>query len=271
MSDKRWQVAGTGSEIYEDFLVPSVFQPWANILVDAVQPQPSEHVADIACGTGIVARVAAQHVSPGGSITGVDLNPGMIKVARTLDVPGNAKVEWKVGDAGKLPLDDQSCDAVICQLGLQFFPDRLTALKEMRRVAKSGGRAAMLVWRDIRHSPGFQAFAEGLQTHIGPDAAAVMYSPFVFGDDHARIRDLLESAGFSAVKIRSEVRMVRFASVAELVRLYGAGSPLAPHLSGASEVSVESLVSHVTDALDGYGDGEGIAFPIQGHVVTACS
>jgi ubiquinone/menaquinone biosynthesis C-methylase UbiE len=116
----QWQVAGNAAEIYEEYLVPAIFEPWARNLLDRAAPRPGERVLDVACGSGIVARLAAEQVGAAGTVVGVDINPGMIAVARKN--AGAAGVEWKEGNATALPLPDGSFDLVTCQQGLQFFP-----------------------------------------------------------------------------------------------------------------------------------------------------
>ncbi len=270
MSGERWQVAGSAAEIYDNFLVPAVFGPWAGILVEAAGVSAGDRVVDVACGTGVAALCAAQAASPGGVVTGIDLNPGMIAVAREKEVLTDVTADWREGDAAALPLADRSADVVLCQQGLQFFPDRPTALSEMQRVLAPGGRLALVVWRDIHHSPGFHALANSLERNIGEQAATIMRAPFDFGDQPETLHSLHRDAGFEKVDIRSEVRMVRFASPTDFVSKYGTGSPLAAHLGGASDAAINALIANVSDALESYTDGgTGIAFPIQGHVVTA--
>ena len=128
----QWQVAGSAPEVYERELVPAVFGVWAPILVELAQPRPGERVVDVACGTGIVARIAATSVGPTGAVVGVDLNPGMLSVARSVVPTGS--IQWQEASADKLPFPDGSFNVVYCQLGLQFFADRAAALREMRRV-----------------------------------------------------------------------------------------------------------------------------------------
>jgi ubiquinone/menaquinone biosynthesis C-methylase UbiE len=142
----QWQVAGSAPEVYERELVPAVFGPWAPILIDLAQPKLGERVVDIACGTGVIARTAAVKVGPTGVVAGVDLNPGMLTVARSLKPTDDAaSVHWHEASADRLPLPDGSFDIAYCQLGLQFFADRPAALREMRRVLSSGGRLALMV------------------------------------------------------------------------------------------------------------------------------
>src|SRR6476620_5853359 len=120
----QWQGAGSAREVYERELVPVIFGVWAPILVELAQPRPGERVVDVACGTGIVARIAATRVGPTGVVVGVDLNPGMLSVARSVastDPRSSAPIQWQEASADKMPLPDSSFDVVYCQLGLQFF------------------------------------------------------------------------------------------------------------------------------------------------------
>jgi ubiquinone/menaquinone biosynthesis C-methylase UbiE len=115
----QWQVAGSAPEVYQRELVPAVFGPWAPILVELAHPRPGERVVDIACGTGVVARIAAARVGPSGSVAGVDLNPGMLNVARSVATAStpSAPIQWHEASADKLPFPDSSFDigpTVLC-------------------------------------------------------------------------------------------------------------------------------------------------------------
>lgn len=123
-ASSHWQVSGDAAERYEANLVPVVFVPWAKDLLARAKLRPGEGVLDVACGTGIVARMATVHVGPGGRVTGADLNPGTLKVARARAVGTGAAIEWREADAGDLPFAGRSFDTVFCQQGLQFFRDR---------------------------------------------------------------------------------------------------------------------------------------------------
>ena len=171
----QWQVAGSAPEVYERDLVPAVFGPWATILIGLAPPKVGDRVIDIACGTGIVARIAAAKVGPSGAVAGVDLNPGMLNVARSLKTTDDAApVQWQEASADKLPFPDGSFDVAYCQLGLQFFADRPAALREMRRVLFTRGRLAVMVWCGIQESPGFEHFARILERNVSPAAATIM-------------------------------------------------------------------------------------------------
>jgi ubiquinone/menaquinone biosynthesis C-methylase UbiE len=265
----QWQVAGSAPEVYERELVPAVFGPWAPILIELAPPKPGDRVIDIACGTGIVARTAAARVGRGGAVAGVDLNPGMLKVARTVKTTDEAaSVQWYEASADRLPFPDGSFDVAYCQLGLQFFADRPAALREMRRVLSTEGALAVMVWRGIRESPGFEAFAEILERNVSPAAATIMRAPFGLSDADDLSR-LVAAAGFRNITIQQRVGAVEFPSVERFVLSYVAGSPLASHVSQASEVARESLTVDTKLALEKYVSSRGLSFPIAAHLLAA--
>jgi ubiquinone/menaquinone biosynthesis C-methylase UbiE len=264
---ERWHLGGNAPEVYERELVPAIFEPWASLLVAKAALREGERVLDVACGTGVVTRLAAAQVGTEGHVVGLDLNPGML--ARASSPPESAGVEWREGDAGALPFDVTSFDALFCQLGFQYFSNRQQAAREMYRVLKPSGRLVVLVWRAIAHSPGFAAVAAALERHVSPAAAAVMRAPFVFGDTTEELRGLLVQAGFRTVRISADVRMVRFASPAALVRHQVAASPIAPHVAEVDDAARDALIREVTAAMQSYVNDDGLAFPIEGHIALA--
>src|SRR3954452_8045564 len=256
----QWQVAGSAPEVYERELVPAVFGPWAPILIDLAQPTLGERVVDIACGTGVVARLAAQKVGPTGTVTGVDLNPGMLNVARSLGTAdGAASIQWQEASADKLPSPESSFDIAYCQLGLQFFAARPAALREMRRILSSNGRLALMVWCGINESPGFEAFAQILERNVSLAAATIMRAPFGLADPNELSR-LVAAAEFREITVQRRVGAVEFPSVERFVMSYVAGSPLAAHLSQAGDVARERLTADTKLALERYAGDGGLSF-----------
>ena len=120
----QWQISGDAAELYERYAVRYILGPWAASLVDAACLAPGDRVLDIACGTGVVTRIAAQRVGSSGKVIGLDLNPAMLAVARSLPTASAAPVEWVQRSALDLGLPDRSIDAVLCQQGLQFSRTR---------------------------------------------------------------------------------------------------------------------------------------------------
>ncbi len=268
----QWQVTGSAPEVYERELVPAIFGLWAPILVELAHPQPSERALDVACGTGIVARVVAPCVGRTGAVVGVDLNPGMLGVARSTvsrDSRPGATIEWREASADKLPFPNATFDIVYCQLGLQFFADRAAALREMRRVLVAEGRLAIMVWCGIQDSPGFAVLAEALERHVSKAAAIIMRAPFALADAD-ELAALVRAAGFQDIAIQRRVGAVRFPSVEKFVLSYVAGSPLAGAVAQANDAVREALITDVRTALAQYITRKtGLAFPIAAHLANA--
>lgn len=265
---ERWQLAGNAPEIYEQHLVPAIFGPWAPIIVELGRLQPGERVLDVACGTGVVARVAAKHVGSRGKVVGLDINPAMLAVARSLPPAPGAVVEWREASADAMPFQDAAFDAVFCQLGLQYFPDRPATLREMRRVLVGRGRLALMVWRPIQFSPGFAILADALEHHVSTEAAGVMRAPFSLGDAGS-LRVLIEGGDFHNVSIRPATGTVQFPSPEDFVRQQVAGSPLAGHMAKVDEKARTALLNDVKKALQPYTTAGGLKFPIEAHLAVA--
>ena len=258
----------TSADLYQRLLVPAIFAPWAEKLLDVAELRPGERVLDVACGTGAVSRLASERVGAKGTVCGVDIDATMLDVARTVPVPEGAHIEYREGDAADLPVDDASVDIVVCQQGIQFFPDRSAMMRETRRVLASGGRVAFSVWRDNSFSPAFQAVIRAFELHVGPDAAAARARPFSFGDAQP-LRDLLVSEGFRNVEVHVEVGLARFPSIETLVESQSGiwGLPEAERMRVAS--ARRKMVADLSASLVDYLDDEGVALPIESHLVTA--
>ena len=266
----QWRFVGNVPENYERHLVPSIFAPWAADLVELAALRPGKRVLDVACGTGVVARTAARALGSGAGVIGLDLSAPMLAAARAAAEAEGVSAEWREGSAVELPLAESAFDVAFCQQGLQFFPDRPAALREMRRVLAPGGRLVLSVWRGIECSPGFAVLAEALARHIGPEAGALMTSgPFGLADPEA-LRTLIADAGFVDITIRPIRKTLRFPSPDEFALRYAAGSALAGPVAGASEAARAAFLTEVDAALRPHADGRGLAFPIESNVVVAC-
>ena len=212
MSDAG-QVTASAAEAYEAFFVPALFGPWAPRMVSAAALHRGMHVVDVACGTGVLAVEAAKAVSPGGAVVGVDLNPGMLAVARhkTRDV------DWQQASAEALPFDDERFDAVVSQFGLMFFADRTAAIGEMWRVLRPGARLAIAVWDSLDATPGYSAVVSLLTRLFGDRIASLLRSPYSLGDPDA-LRVLLTTAGIPAAEIKRVPGEARFPSIRSWMR-----------------------------------------------------
>jgi SAM-dependent methyltransferase len=259
------QFAGSIAENYHRYLVPAILEPWAKDLVALAAPRPGERVLDVACGPGVVARLAARHAGAD-QVTGLDINPGMVQLARSL--PSELPISWREGSALQMPFADECFDVVLCQQGVQFFPDRAAGLREMGRVLVPGGRVVLAVWGPIEHSPGFAALAAALDRHVNAEASAAARSPFsLWSIDE--LRDLLDGTGWRDAAIHSRERMLDFPSPADFVLQYVWGSPVAAVIGKPDTSVLEAVIGDVADALQPYLDDHGLSFPIENHLVAA--
>jgi ubiquinone/menaquinone biosynthesis C-methylase UbiE len=262
----QWQLSGNAAEVYERSLVPLIFAPWAAVLLERAALQLGERVLDVACGTGIVARLAAPKVGPHGQVTGLDLNPGMLAVARSLSPAGGAVIDWREGSAVALPFAEATFDVVLCQQGLQFFPDRLGVLREMRRVLTPGGRLTLAVWR-AKHLF-FSALADALARHVSPEAGAGGRAPFALAGA-TELRTLLTEAGFSDIRVRIEILPMRVTSLERYVPEQLAATPMAGAVAAAGESARAGILQDISTAVQAYRDDEGWVFPTEAHIVSA--
>lgn len=261
-STETFQLSLAMAEAYEARFVPAMFGEWAPHLCDIAAVQPGQSVLDVACGTGIVARTAAERTGAGGRVAGVDLNDAMLTVARRL----RPDLEWQHGDAGDLPFASASFNAVLCQAAMMFFPDREQALREMARVAGPAGTVAVQVWGSLESSTGYACFAEVVARHAGAGAVRLFDSYWVLGDAH-RLVALFESAGLEVDVVRSRVGSVRFGSIDEFVTTEAESTPLRDLIDDdvyrrIREDAAEALHPFLTP------DG-GVAVPIEGRLVAA--
>jgi ubiquinone/menaquinone biosynthesis C-methylase UbiE len=261
----QFQIQGDAAEHYERWVVPFVIGPWVPALLDLAELQAGERVLDVACGTGVVSRLAARRVAPRGTVTGLDLNEGMLAVAMRLPLPPDLTIDWHHGSALALPFPDTTFDVVLCQQGLQFFPDRLKALAEMHRVLAPTGRVALSAWTGL--SPYFTAQREALARYLGAEAASTSAAAFSLGDAK-EFRRLLESAGFREVVVQPVRMTLRFPSPEEFLLRHLSALPVAGLVAAAGEDIQRALVAHMSDATRAYVDGYGVAVPQEVNVAT---
>lgn len=264
-----WQISDTGPEAYERYIVPAWMGAWAQDLVKAGNVGPGKRVLDVACGTGIVARKAALLIGTCGRVTGLDINEGMIRSAKYFaEQDGIMSIEWQQGDAVCMPFEDADFDIVLCQQGLQFYPEPLTTLKEMARVMIPGGMLAISIWRELERYPCFKAFAQAIESLLGKEAAEPFHASCSLAG-RPEIRALLSEAGFQNIHIRLEVKMARYLSIDEFIFGYLAATPLADKVSNLNEQDRLELFYQISKALFDYIDDDGLAAPMECHIVTA--
>lgn len=253
-------------EMYERWLVGPLFRPWAEVTFEELKLSPGHRVLDIACGTGIVARVARERLGTAGYVVGIDINAEMLAVARTVA----PDIDWRLGNAGALPLHDgEQFDVIVCQQGLQFFPDKPAATAEMRRALAQSGRLAVATWRPDEEIPFFRDLRRVAERLLGP----IVDLRHSFGNA-APIEALLRDAGFHDVRSRTISRRIRFEDGAPLLRLntmalVGMSTAGKAMTDNERKRAVEDIVSGSAPVLQSYADGSGVAFELSSNLVTA--
>jgi SAM-dependent methyltransferase len=254
-----WQIPGTDAQIYDKVFVPAMVAEWPPRLMEMANLKPGERVLDVACGTGILTHLAAEAVGVNGQAVGLDINADTLALARTLPVnsAAAAPIEWREGSASDLPFDSNSFDVVFCELGLMFFPDRETALQEMRRVLAPEGRLAIMVWGSLLKSPGQNAVKEAWERHFGMEQAALFVWQHSLGDTQI-MSELLDEAGFRDTCAEAVMGLMRFPSAEYLVRSYGAMTGVQ-----ADDKTCKQIIHEVTVALQSYDAARDGGYPIE--------
>lgn len=227
---------------YERFFVPVIGAPLAKDLIQVAAIRPGERVMDVACGTGVVARLAAEQVGATGTVAGLDVNAGMLAAARSASPPG-MRVEWHEASAEAMAIPDGSFDVVLCQMGLQFMQDRRAGLREMLRVLVPGGRVLLNV-------PGpapriFTILREALAGQLGDEVAGFVDQVFSLHDT-AEIQELVRGAGFHDVTVQSDTKRLGLAAPKEFLWQYLHSTPLAGPVSQMDDKRRLSLEREVS-------------------------
>jgi len=265
---EAWQLHDNAPELYERYLVPTLFTPWAHDLLAAAALQPGERVLDVACGTGSVTRLIGPRIGPQGHLTALDLNAEMLKAAQTYVKPTAPPIRWLHADVVEMPVADGDVDVVLCQQSFQFFPDKLGALQEMRRVLAPAGRLVFNISRGLPHNPYIRALADGLERHVGVEAGESMRAPCGCGDAEM-LRSLCQQSGFRTVRIRISHLTIRHADPAEFIRGQLAATPVAEQVAALDAERRDALVDEILTSLRCYIDDDGLAAPYETHIVLA--
>ena len=253
-------------EMYEAELVGPLFAPWAEPILDELGLSPGDRVLDVACGTGIVARRAQERLRGTGAVVGVDVNPQMLAVARRV-APA---LDWREGDASALPLHEgEEFDVVVCQQGLQFFQDRASAVRQMRRALSAGGRVGLSTWRPDEEFPVLRQLRAVAERRVGPIADR-RHGIGEAGPVEALLRD----AGFRDIRSRRYARTITFADGFTFVRLNAMA--LVGMSTGAKELGdeerqrvVAAIVEDSADLVRLHTHEAGFAYEIGTNLILA--
>ena len=259
---ETFQITLETAETYESKFVPALFADWAPHVVDMGDVTAGQSVLDVACGTGVVARAAAERVGPNGGVVGVDLNQAMLTVAERV-CPG---IELRQADVTDLPFEAATFDVVLCQMALMFFPDRVAAIREMGRVVKPQGTVVIMVPSSLDAQPAYRPLVDLAARHAGPEAVAMLSAYWVCGDLDELLRTV-RAAGLHVLSTRTRMGTARFASIDDFVATEVESTPVRQRLT---DDEYDTLRREANDVLQAFTASGGTAeIPIEGHLVAA--
>jgi ubiquinone/menaquinone biosynthesis C-methylase UbiE len=247
------------AETYEAAFVPSLFAGVARRLVEFIGIAPDQNVLDVGCGTGIVARTAADR---GATVTGLDLNEAMLTVARRL----RPDITWGLGDAAALPFPDAEFDVTLCQSALMFLPDPTAALREMARVTAANGTVGIQIWAAADRQRGFRPLADAVARHAGPDSVDLVATYFRLGDLDQFTRRCAD-AGLAVTAVETTEVTLHAPSVDAYVTTEVESTPLVDRID---DDTYARLRADARTGLAAFCDESGaLALPFEIHLVRA--
>ncbi len=259
---------GSIPENYDRYMVPLIFQPYADDIARRSAALSPLSVLEVAAGTGVVTRALVPKLSPNARYMVTDLNQPMLDFAASQQPP-DARFQWRQADALALPFEDHSFDLACCQFGAMFFPDRIAGYREARRVLKPGGHFLFNVWDRIEEN----VFADEVtkaMAEIFPDDPPRFLARTPHGyHDKALIRKELDDAGFSHVSIETRAEQSRAPSARIVATAYCQGTPLRKEIEARDASKLEAATDHAETVIKKkHGSGK-VAAKIQAHVITA--
>lgn len=257
---------GSIPAIYDRFMVPLVFRPYADALADRARAHRPSRILETAAGTG-VATEALHRALPDSEIVATDLNPPMLEVAAARI--RSDKVRFQQADALALPFDDGGFDLVVCQFGVMFFPDKIAGNAEARRVLRDGGSYMLVIWDEIDRNLATKA-AGAAVARLFPDDPAAFYErvPFRY-HDRAQIERDLNAAGFAEVEIETIGLRSLAASARDAAIGLVQGTPMRLEIEARDPGLLHCATDAAAEALRQFEGPGGFDAPMSAHLVTA--
>jgi ubiquinone/menaquinone biosynthesis C-methylase UbiE len=260
--------AGSIPDIYDRYLVPLIFKSYACDLAERLAQTEPKEVLETAAGTGVLTRALACRLPSHVQITATDLNQPMLDYAIKRS-PGDGRIRWRQADALALPFEDQRFDAVACQFGVMFFPDKVQGYRQAHRVLKPGGSFFFNVWNHISENEFADVVTQAL-TKLFPQDPPLFMARTPHGyHDLTNIRSELGTAGFGAISVEARIAASKAASARDVAVAYCQGTPLRNEIEARGADRVEQATTAAADAIAarfGRGPVEG---RIAAHVFTA--
>ena len=269
MDNKNAQFAGSIPAAYDRYLGPMFFEPYAEDIAARLNVGPNSSVLELACGTGIVTRVLRNRLPAAVRLVATDLNEPMMQIAAAKFTRDDA-VEWKQADATNLPFDDGSFDAVVCQFGFMFFPDKPLSAREARRVLKPGGLFLFNTWGPLDENPLGKISHEIIASFFEKDPPTFYQVPFGY-HDREEIHGLLQDAGFRDIRIDVVDKQSAPTRAEDAATGLVEGSPIAIAIADRDASLAPAIKAAVADALTKHFGGSTFRAPMRAVVAQACA
>lgn len=266
MAREAFQLSDTAVAAYEDQKVRAMFGPLARATLEKIRVTKDDTILDLACGTGIVARSIIDKVVPSRPIIGADLNEGMIRMARQITQENASRFEWHVADAETLPFETGVFSLIMCQQGIQYFPEEQNVLNELRRVATKGGRLVISVWGGA--SDFFLAMAESVGRHVDAETGKKYLAPFAY-KNFEKLPDMLTIAGFEDIKVENLTVDRTMANIRSNIKNEILAHPAGPKVMEAGQSVVDAISRDVIMACSEYQSGDDMIVPQLAYLFTA--
>lgn len=261
MATEQFQISAEQAETYEERFVPALFQQWVEPVLEAAEPGPGDRLLDVACGTGVVARAAAGRVVPDGSVTGLDLNPAMLAVARRVA----PQIDWREGDVAALPFAEDAFDVTTCQSAVFFFPDPTAALGEMARVTRRGGRVVVQSFSSLQAQPAYGPWVDMVSRHAGPDAIQLLGTYWSQGEPEV-MRGRCADANLQVAAVDEHIRPAYFPNIETMVLTEVNATPLRDRLD---QTELDRILAESHEVLGQFVRDGRLVIPLAGYVLTA--
>jgi ubiquinone/menaquinone biosynthesis C-methylase UbiE len=267
-TSKHWQLDLDAAKRYQEIPVPIILGPAAHALVDKVELNSGIMVLDVGCGTGAATRYAARFVGPNGRVAGVDINPGMIEVAKSLSESAVPPIDWYENSAFELPFEESTFDVALSAQTIQFLNERVAALEEMRRVLKPRGQLAISVWCEVGLNPYFDALMQAVANHLGAETASGLGAAFTLSNP-SEIEALLVEAGLQNIKVEMCELSLKMPELREFAAKHIGATPMSTSFFASSESIQQDLVEEVADHLATYQTETDATVPFRIQVAKA--
>lgn len=270
-SSAQWQLKGNSPKIYDKYISPAVSAPWYSLFIETGLSYMQGSIVDIGCGTGsfLFHLLNQKKISNETELVGIDINSAMLDIAKNKSSIAKNSISWINADVKKIPFSDAYFNLMYCQQGIQYFKDKDEALREMYRVMNPNGVFIATVWSTIENCIGYKCLADAVQRVVGDSAKSSLYSPFSYHNPE-NFKELVKSAGFSSVDVKTINNFVSFPSIKEFswYRIYG--SPLIDDLPKNNiENIMNEIILELESSLKPYQGNDGLSFPVKANYLIA--